>query len=106
MAKLTEEQQAELRALEEMSDEEIDFSDIPERDVDWSKARRGLFYQPVKREITLALDEYVIEWFEEQEPDEENRHEAMNRVLLEYVLKTRFPKWGKMPETAVRESGN
>ena len=35
--KMTEKQRAELEALEAMSDDEIDFSDIPES-LDWSDA--------------------------------------------------------------------
>ena len=91
MAKLTEEQKAELRALAELPDEEIDLSDIPERDIDWSTARRGLFYRPVKQEVTLTLDECVIDWFEENEPDEKARHEAINGVLIEYIRDRKFP---------------
>ena len=43
-AKLTPEQQAEIDALMAMSEDEIDTSDIPEI-VDWSNARRGMFYR-------------------------------------------------------------
>ena len=102
MAKLTDRQRAELQALEEMSDDEIDLSDIPERDIDWSTARRGTMYQPVKQETTLTIDEYVIDWFKEQEPDEAARHEAINKVLLEYIARKRFPNWGKIPEPAAQ----
>ena len=71
MPKLTDQQRAELEALKAMPDEQIEFSDIPEREIDWSKARRGMFYQPAWKEITLQLEEYVIEWFEENYPDDE-----------------------------------
>ena len=104
MAELTEEQKAELQALEEMSDEDIDLSDIPEREIDWSTARRGTMYQPVKREVHLTLDQYVIEWFLGAEPDEKARHEAINRVLLNYIMRKRFPNWGKLPEPAAQET--
>ncbi len=101
MAKLTEEQKAELRALAELPDEEIDLSDIPERDIDWSTARRGLFYRPVKQEVTLTLDECVIDWFEEKQADEKARHEAINEVLIEYILDQKFPNRDKnSPEWA------
>ena len=46
--KLTDKQQAELSALEALPDDRIDTSDIPEIS-DWSDARRGLFYRPVKQ---------------------------------------------------------
>ena len=46
---------------------------------------------PVWQETTRTLDEYVIDWPEEQEPDESARHEAINKVLLEYIARKRFP---------------
>lgn len=90
MAELTEQQKAELRALEEMSDDEIDLSDIPERDIDWSTARRG-FTPSVKQEVTLTLDKYVLDWFKETEPDEKARHKVINEALMEYIRDRNFP---------------
>ncbi|MDD9997973.1 MAG: toxin-antitoxin system, antitoxin component, partial [Rhodospirillaceae bacterium] len=52
---LTEEQKADLAALETLPDAEIDTGDIPEV-VNWPDAQRGLFYRPVKKQITLRLD--------------------------------------------------
>lgn len=46
---------AELSALEAQPEDQVDTNDIPEV-LDWSDARRGLFYRPVKRQITLRLD--------------------------------------------------
>ena len=60
MVKLTEKQRAELQALEAMSDDEIDLSDIPEREIDWSKAKIGMHYQPDWQDITLRLDQNVV----------------------------------------------
>ena len=48
---LTKKQKAELGALAALTDDQIDKSDIPEV-LDWSDARRGLFYRPVKQQIT------------------------------------------------------
>ena len=103
MTKLTDDQQAELKALAEMSEEEIDFSDIPNRPVDWSTAQRGTMYQPIKQRTNLTLDEYVIDWFEENEPDETARHEAINQILMEYIMRKRFPNWGKTPGPVAQE---
>jgi len=47
---LTKEQQAKLDALETLSDNQIDTSDIPEI-VDFSGAKRGVFYRPTKEKI-------------------------------------------------------
>jgi len=44
---LTKEQQAELKALQELPDTEIDYSDLPPVD-DWSGAEVGRFCRPVK----------------------------------------------------------
>jgi hypothetical protein len=46
--RLTPEQQAELKSLAAFRDDAIDTSDAPEL-LDWSGARRGLFYRPVKQ---------------------------------------------------------
>ena len=44
---LTEQQKADLERLRNLQDEEIDTSDAPEI-LDWSNAKRGMFYRPVK----------------------------------------------------------
>ncbi len=44
---LTPEQQAEIVALADMPDEEIDTEDIPGI-ADWGGAERGVFYRPIK----------------------------------------------------------
>ena len=45
---LPEKQNAEIEALAALPDDEIDTSDLPEI-LDWSRARRGPLYRPVKR---------------------------------------------------------
>lgn len=52
--KLTDKQEAELSALEALSDDQIDTSDIPEVR-DWSNAQRGLFYRPVKQRTAKGV---------------------------------------------------
>ena len=42
--------QAQVRALEALPDGLIDTTDTPEI-LDWSDARRGVFYRPVKKQI-------------------------------------------------------
>lgn len=44
-AELTNEAQAEIEALQELPNERIDTTDIPEV-LDWSDVRRGVFYRP------------------------------------------------------------
>ncbi len=59
---LTPQEEAELATLAELSEAAIDTSDAPEIR-DWSSARRGLFYRPIKQQLTLRLDADLIAWF-------------------------------------------
>jgi len=81
---LTPEQQAELDVLAALPEEQIDTGDMPEVR-DWSGARRGVLYRPVKRQITLRIDADVIEWFRSRGPKGEGYQTNINRALREYV---------------------
>jgi hypothetical protein len=48
----TREQVAEFKSLVALSDDAIDTSDASEVR-DWSGAKRGLFYRPIKQQLTL-----------------------------------------------------
>lgn len=92
MVKLTREQKAELEALEAMPDGQIDFSDIPETtEAEWSRAKRGMFYQPDWQDVTLRLDRNVVDWFEEQAQTPEEAHRNINQALVEHMRRMRFP---------------
>jgi uncharacterized protein (DUF4415 family) len=80
-ARLSAKSLRELEALAAMAEEDIDTSDIPEV-TDWSGAKRGLFYRPVKQQLTLRLDADVIDWFRRQGTGYQSR---MNAALREYV---------------------
>ena len=83
---LTLEQRAELDALAALPDEQIDTSDAPEVR-DWSGAQRGMFYRPVKQQVTLRLDADIVDWFKRksQTSGGEGYQTSMNRALREYV---------------------
>ena len=80
----TPELRAELKALAALRDEAIDTSDAPEL-LDWSGARRGLFYRPVKQQLTLRLDADVVAWFKRHTTGDEGYQTRINRALREYV---------------------
>ena len=61
MRKLSKEQKRDIAALAAKRDEDIDFSDIPQK-LDWSKAEMGKFYRPPKKAVTMRLDGDVIDW--------------------------------------------
>jgi uncharacterized protein (DUF4415 family) len=82
--RLTRTQRAELKALSALADDAIDTSDAPEL-LDWSGAKRGLFYRPVKQQLTLRLDADVVGWFKDRATAKEGYQTRINRVLREYV---------------------
>lgn len=56
----------EINRLAAMSDDDIDFSDIPEV-TDWSKAERGKFYRPGSADnVPLYLDRDVTAFLKER----------------------------------------
>jgi uncharacterized protein (DUF4415 family) len=81
---LTPEQQAELNVLAALPEELIDTRDMPEVS-DWSGARRGMLYRPVKRQITLRIDADVIEWFRSRRHKGEGYQTNINRALRDYM---------------------
>lgn len=81
---LTPEQQAELTALAARPDDQIDAGDIPEVQ-DWSGAQRGVFFRPVKQQLTLRIDADIIAWFKRHARDSQGYQTTINRALREYV---------------------
>ncbi len=85
---LTEAQKADLAALEALPDDQIDTSDLPEI-VNWPDARRGLFYRPLKKQITLRLDVDVLAWFRRNAPGGRGYQTEINRALRQHVQRNR-----------------
>ena len=81
---LTAAQKAELAALAALPEDQIDTRDIPEQR-DWSGARRGVFYRPIKQQLTLRLDSDVVDWFKQRAPNGEGYQTRINSALREYV---------------------
>ena len=79
--------QEQIRALEALPDDRIDTTDAPEI-LDWSDARRGVFYRPVKQQITLRLDADIIAWFKAQAPDGRGYQTDINGALRDHVRRT------------------
>jgi uncharacterized protein (DUF4415 family) len=81
---LTAKQQAEINTLAKMSDQEIDISDAPEVR-SWKGAQRGLFYKPVKHQLTLRLDADVVAWFKSKVREGKGYQTRINSALREYI---------------------
>ena len=85
-SELTQEQWAELQELENLPDDQIDTISIPEV-IDWQGARRGVFYRPVKRQVTLRLDADVLTWFKAHAAGGRGYQTDINRALRGHVLR-------------------
>jgi len=73
----------ELKALAELPDEDIDYSDAPAEDAGkWADAERGKFFRPVKSQVTIRLDADVLDWFKTHHSKYQT---AVNQVLREYM---------------------
>ena len=83
---LTARQKKDLAALARLPEDKIDTRDIPEIR-DWSGARRGVFYRPVKQQLTLRLDADVVAWFKSHAPKGEGYQTNINRALRQHVQK-------------------
>ena len=84
-APLTRKQKAELAALAEMPDEEIDYSDIPAKPAGFcADAVRGGLYRPVKRQLTERIDADVLAWLRSQGA---GYHSRLNQILRSAMLK-------------------
>ena len=76
--------QVEVDGLAALPDHQINTDDIPEVQ-DWSGAKRGLFYRPIKKQITLRLDADLIDWFKTHHLLDEGYQTSINRALREYI---------------------
>jgi len=83
----TRKQKAELAALAGISDDKIDYSDIPARPAGFrADAVRGGLYRPVKvkRQLTVRIDADVLAWLKSQG---EGYHGHLNQILRSAMLK-------------------
>ncbi len=87
ISELPSDVQAQIRGLEALPDDRIDTTDAPEI-LDWSDARRGVFYRPVKQQITLRLDADVIAWFKAHARGGRGYQTDINGALREHVRRT------------------
>ena len=81
---------AELKALAEKPDAEIDYSDIPATDDElWSGAVRGKFYRPLKTQASVRIDADVMEWLKRPGKGYQTR---LNAILREAMLRDQNKK--------------
>jgi len=89
MSKVPDSIKQELAALIGISDDQIDYSDIPETTAkDWENATRGQFYRPVKEQTTVRIDADVLAWLKTQGKGYQSRMNAILRTAMLNSLKT------------------
>ena len=81
---LAPQQRTEIDALAALPEDKINTADIPEQR-DWSGARRGVLFRPVKTQITLRIDADLLDWFRRHPERGEGYQTSINRALREYV---------------------
>lgn len=76
----------ELKALAALPDDQINTAAMPEQ-IDWSGARRGMFFRPIKKQLTLRLDADLIDWFKTHALQGEGYQTKINKALREYMAR-------------------
>ncbi|ELS05608.1 hypothetical protein Xen7305DRAFT_00053560 [Xenococcus sp. PCC 7305] len=79
----------EKKKLLEMSDEDIDFSDIPELDESFFQNAKLVKRKPKTEAISIRVDTETLEWFRKtakNNPEIREYQTLINDVLRTYVL--------------------
>jgi uncharacterized protein (DUF4415 family) len=80
---LTKQQKAQLKALANAVDEDIDYSDIPPLDHHfWEKAVRNPFYKPVKTSTTVRIDSDILLWLKSKGRGYQTKINAILRASM------------------------
>ena len=73
---------SDLRRLDRMRDEDIDYSDIPELDAEFFATAR-VVVPPGKKQVTVRLDRDVLAWLKAQGIGYQTRINAILRAYYE-----------------------
>jgi len=87
--KLDAEMRRQLEAIDNLPDDQIDFSDIPEMtESDWNRGPVyvGLHYRPGKKSVTIRLDKDMVAWYKKHGKGWQTK---MNWVLRLYFASHR-----------------
>ena len=81
---LTVEQKLELDALAQMSDADINYSDIPKttETEEWRLAIHSPFHKPVKQQLTTRIDADVLAWLKSKGRGYQSRMNAILRSAM------------------------
>lgn len=85
----TKKSQTDWKRIDELKDEDIDYSDIPEVTPEMfarGVVREGLKKVPRKTQLTLRVDSDVLEWYRKQGSGYQTRINALLRAYMEAHL--------------------
>ena len=86
LSALTPERKAELQALAERPDTEIDYSDIPPLDEAFLvRSTQNPFFKPIKAHASVRIDADVLAWLKSEGRGYQTR---MNAILREAMLRS------------------
>lgn len=80
---MTGKQKAEIKALSELPDSKIDYSDIPQLPGEfWKNAVNNPFYKPTKASTTVRVDSDVLVWLKSQGKGYQTRINTILRAAM------------------------
>jgi uncharacterized protein (DUF4415 family) len=83
--------QTDWKRIDAMTDEDIDFSDIPEVTPEmFARAvlRRNFKPIPRKKQLTLRVDSDVVDWYKQQGPGYQTRINSLLRAYMKEHQRT------------------
>ena len=85
---LTDKQKAEIKAVSELPNSKIDYSDIPPLSAEfWKSAAFNQFYKPTKTSTTVRVDSDVLAWLKSQGKGYQTRINAILRAAMMHEIK-------------------
>ena len=101
MAEVTDWQKDNVKALYNMPLEEVAVSDVPLKPSGRSKSKTVTFHKPVMKDVTLKLDENVVDWYEWYE-EGKPRDEILSKALLNHIDRFRLYEEAQRAGKSVR----
>ena len=93
---ISPERAAELRAMAERPDSEIDLGEAPELDAEgWRNAIPGKFFRPLKTQINIRVDKDVLHWLKSGGSGYQSR---LNAILREAMVREQKDETARQPK--------
>ena len=87
----------QIKAMHNMPVEEVAYSSLPLKPAGHSKLKIDASHRPVIRDISLKLDENVVDWYEWYE-EGKSRDEVLGKALMSHIHRFQFPAKAQQAE--------